>query len=731
MYRIGGKPMSEPKRTGLLQLLGNSLGCQFVIPVYQRNYTWAAEREGKQYFDDLQSVLKGDYKNHFMGIIIYLEKAIDFSSREFSIIDGQQRLTTTFLIIYAIKQLLVNCNDTEKVKQLEGQYLTNPYHNDKIKYKLKPLVADDDVYRCIVEDRMDEITDKESNVLKNYQYISNRLNELLLQGYDANAILMALDKLYVVCVPISEEDNAQKIFESINATGVKLTSADLIRNYLLMDLQSDVQEKYYADYWKKLEDNVSTDSKTLELFFRMYLAIKTYNLIPKNNVYREFVKWIEEHDTDIKDLFEDLLEYAKIFNLLMNKDVNKIDKKLKDAIEDFRKVNSDIPMAIVMEFYQIHRKGLISTDVFVSLICAINTYMIRRSLCDMNSQNISKLFPTVLKKVLEKCNGDYTDVLKYLNQEMVGNMASTSGSYMPTDKQMMELLLNANVYKRPALRIVLDRLELYNNPAPVNLNNLSIEHLMPQTPTEEWLEELDTDMETYLENLHRLGNLTLAAKKDNSKMSNLMWGYKNEVLKETAHLKLNLELMKIDKWDMAKIDIRTKELIEKICTIYPYPDVSVTQRIDDSIVDEMTALDMCVEVAISERPITCIRKRRTFKTEDNKKGYTVVSSKRYPQGDKEKYWFGYRDKRFEDIEDCDEQYMILGCRNKTLSVVRFPREFIEQNLGMLNTSVNSETGEISHYHIVIFKNPDGKMTMLLSKPALREIDISDYVVGEI
>lgn len=723
--------MSEPKRTGLLQLLGNSLGCQFVIPVYQRNYTWAAEREVKQYFDDLQSVLKGDYKNHFMGIIIYLEKAIDFSSREFSIIDGQQRLTTTFLIIYAIKQLLVNCNDTEKVKQLEGQYLTNPYHNDKIKYKLKPLVADDDVYRCIVEDRMDEITDKESNVLKNYQYISNRLNELLLQGYDANAILMALDKLYVVCVPISEEDNAQKIFESINATGVKLTSADLIRNYLLMDLQSDVQEKYYADYWKKLEDNVSTDSKTLELFFRMYLAIKTYNLVPKNNVYREFVKWIEEHDTDIKDLFEDLLEYAKIFNLLMNIDVNKIDKKLKDAIGDFRKVNSDIPMAIVMEFYQIHRKGLISTDVFVSLICAINTYMIRRSLCDMNSQNISKLFPTVLKKVLEKCNGDYTDVLKYLNQEMVGNMASTSGSYMPTDKQMMELLLNANVYKRPALRIVLDRLELYNNPAPVNLSNLSIEHLMPQTPTEEWLEELDTDMETYLENLHRLGNLTLAAKKDNSKMSNLMWGYKNEVLKETAHLKLNLELMKIDKWDMAKIDIRTKELIEKICTIYPYPDVSVTQRIDDSIVDEMTALDMCVEVAISERPITCIRKRRTFKTEDNKKGYTVVSSQIYPQGDKEKYWFGYRDKRFEDIEDCDEQYMILGCRNKTLSVVRFPREFIEQNLGMLNTSVNSETGEISHYHIVIFKNPDGKMTMLLSKPALREIDISDYVVGEI
>ena len=303
--------MSVPKRTGLLELLGTSLGCQFVIPVYQRNYTWNADKEVKQYLDDLESVLNNEYNNHFMGIIIYLEKAIDFSSREFSIIDGQQRLTTTFLIIYAVKQLLVEANDTDKVTQLEGQYLTNPYHSDKIKYKLKPLVSDDDVYRCIVENRMNDITDLNSNVLKNYEYIRNFLNGLLLKGYDANAILMALNKLYVVCVPISEEDNAQKIFESINATGVKLTSADLIRNFLLMDLQSDVQEDYYARYWKKLEENVSADSKILEMFFRMYLAIKMYTLVPKNNVYREFVKWINEQKIGIKDLFEDLLEYAK------------------------------------------------------------------------------------------------------------------------------------------------------------------------------------------------------------------------------------------------------------------------------------------------------------------------------------------------------------------------------------------------------------------------------------
>lgn len=700
-----------------------------MIPVYQRNYTWNAEKEVKQYLNDLESVLKGKFNNHFMGIIIYLEKAIDFSSREFSVIDGQQRLTTTFLIIYAVKQLLIESNDQIKVEQLEGQYLTNPYHSDKIKYKLKPLVSDDDVYRCIVEDRMDDITDKESNVLKNFLYIRKYLNDLILKGYDANAILMALDKLYVVCVPISEEDDAQKIFESINATGVKLTAADLIRNYLLMDLKSDVQEEYYAKYWKKMEENVSQYSKILELFFRMYLAIKTYTLVPKSNVYREFVNWIEANDKNIKDLFEELLDYAKVFNTLMNEPVSKINAKLRDSIVDFRKINSDLLMSIIMEFYCLYHKGVIDAIKMNELLASINAYIIRRSLCDMNSQNISKLFPTVLKKVLNKCNGQYENIVKILNQEMVGNNAGTSGSYMPTDKQMMEALYMGNVYKRPTLRIVLDRLELHQNSAPVDLSALSVEHLMPQTATEEWLEELDTDIETYQENLHRFGNLTLATKLDNSKMSNLKWEYKNEILKDTAHLTLNMELLPIEKWDLEHIDERTKNLINRVCGIYPYPDVNIAKSDDENTVDEMAALDRCVQV-IDGSDIKCVKKRRIFKSEDNEKGYFLLSSKMYPQGEKEKFWFGYRKNRFTDIEDCEEQYLILGCRNQTVTILKFPRSFIENYIERMNTSVDDE-GKVKHYHIVLFKNPDGKITMLLSKPDLVEIDISDYVVTEI
>lgn len=717
----------QPKRSGLLQLLRESAGSQFVIPVYQRNYTWSAGKEVKQYLDDLKSVILGDYKNHFMGIIIYLQRSIDFSSRELSIIDGQQRLTTTFLLLYAIRSFLSKNGDAAQVQQLDGQYLTNPYHVEKIKYKLKPLVADDDVYRCIVENRMNDITDTDSNVLKNYQYIEGYLNRLFLDGYDANAVLMALDRLYVVCVPISENDNAQKIFESINATGVKLTSADLIRNYLLMDLQSDIQEDYYKRYWKKIEDNVSSASQNLELFFRMYLAIKKFELTAKNNVYREFVQWKKEQDLETKELFEDLLKYAKIFNALINEDLSHIDGKLRAALEDFRKIKSDMPTPIMMEFYNLYMQGLISVDVLNELFWSINSYVIRRSLCDINSQNISKLFPTVLKKVLEECNGNYDNIVKFLNREMVGNTAGTSGSYMPTDRQMMEFLYSANVYKRPALRIVFDRIELYQNPAPVDLTTLSIEHLMPQTPTEEWLEELDTDAETYLEYLHRIGNLTLASKPDNSRMGNLNWKYKNEILKDTAHLTLNIDLMPIEKWNLAKIDERSKSLIEKICKIYPCPDIDMIKDNEDDIISETDTLDICVKMGITESDVKSVRLRRVYKAKDNSVGYVIASSKMYPQGDKEKYWFGYREKRFEDISECEQQYLILACRSRDVFGLKIPRSFILGRLDNLNISVDDD-GNITHYHIVIFRNSDGKITMLLSKPSVTEIDVSRYLI---
>lgn len=719
--------MSEPRKVGILDLLVGSSGAQFVIPVYQRNYTWKASSEVKQYLEDLENILNGRYKSHFLGIFIYLEKTINYASREYSVIDGQQRLTTTFLLLYAIKHLLIDEGNKEEAERLNGQFLINPY-SENAKYKLKPSVSDDDSYKCIVENRLEDIKDKNnSNVYKNYEYIIKFLINRIAADQQLTAILDALRHFYVVVIPVSEEENPQKIFESINATGVKLTSADLIKNYLLMNMTSADQEIYYSKYWEKIEENVSKDSKELEVFFRMYLAIKKYELVSKSNVYKEFVLWIEKNTISILDLFDDLLQYAKIYYFIHKQNINEIPKDLKEQIIDFRKINSDLVLPLYMELAKLYRNNQLNAEKLNECMLIINSYMIRRSICDFDSQNISRLFPAVLKKVIEKCKQSYEKIDTILSQELIAKNVNTSKSFMPTDSQMEELLSEANVYQRPALRIILDKIEIADNPAPVDLSSLSIEHLMPQTPTEEWLEELDTTKEEYDTYLHRLGNLTLAAKSDNSKMQNYMWEYKNEILRSTGHLKLNSDLLEIQRWNFDEIKKRTKKLIARICEIYPYPQIDLSDIHDESddIVNESTALEISRKKLINDSDIS-YQKNRIIKTKEDLNGYVFNSSKRYIQGEREKYWFGYRVKNIDEISMCRERFQVLVCRGKETITISIPIPFIEGIKDSLNYSLD-DNGEISHYHLVVFVDC-GHATLLLSKPELKEIDISSYMI---
>lgn len=565
-----------PIRTGLLDFIKNSTGSQFAIPVYQRNYTWTAGKEVKQYLDDLKSVLKNEYPNHFLGIIIYLDTPIDYATREFSVIDGQQRLTTTFLILYAIRAIMKEQNKKDAINNLDGQFLTNPFSNNyEMKYKLKPLVADEDAYQYIVNDKIEEIENKDSKIYKNYRYILNFIKELN-ERYDYNQILLALNKLYVVCIPLSKDDNSQKIFESINSAGLKLTASDLIRNFLLMDLSNDLQEKYYKDYWIELEKYLTDDSKKLEDFFRFYLAVKNKTLPNKNAIYKEFIKWykINENELEREGIFKDIIKYCKYYHEIYHKDLDVIENDLKGAISEFRKILSDMPAPFLMGFLDLYYNKQISVDQLSESIYIINNYLIRRALCDLDTSNISRMFPPLLKDVKEECNGDYSNIVDVLKKNLVFKNIN-NGMYVPDDKQLHDLIINSNMYKiKSTLRIFFDKLEHDNNPAPVNLKELNVEHLMPQTPTKEWYDELKINEDEYQRNVNRLGNLTLTAKIDNSKMQNKIWTYKNDILSDTSHLIMNQALLEKDIWDIEAITLRTEELIMEINRLFPYPQTN-------------------------------------------------------------------------------------------------------------------------------------------------------------
>lgn len=564
-----------PIRTGLLDFIQKSSGSQFVIPVYQRNYTWTANKEVKQYLEDLKSILNGEYNNHFLGIIIYIDTAIDFSTKEFSVIDGQQRLTTTFLILYAIRYIMKENKMDDEIVALDGQFLTNPFANERIKYKLKPLVADDDVYQLIINEKLENITNKNSTVYKNFVYIYKEI-KILNKEYDLNQILTALNQLYVVCIPLSEDDNAQKIFESINATGVKLTASDLIRNYLLMDMDSDLQEKYYKEYWMEIERLLGSDAKKLESFFRLFLAAKNYNLPNKNSVYNEFVKWYKkENQTFNKEMiFKEIIRYASFYSEVYYKDISSIATDLSKSIGEYRKTLSEMPAPLIMDLYDKYNQNLINIKQLSECIYVINNYLIRRALADLDTNAITRLFPTIIKDIESECKGNYNNITSILKKNLVYKNINNS-MYVPDDKQIHDLVVNANMYKnKAALRIFLDKLEHDNNPAPVNLSSLSIEHLMPQTPTKQWIEELNITEDEYQRNLNKLGNLTLAAKSDNSKMRNNPWEYKNEILKSTSHLIINQEILEKEQWNIEEINDRTEALISEINRLFPYPETS-------------------------------------------------------------------------------------------------------------------------------------------------------------
>lgn len=565
----------QPIRTGILDMLRNSTSVQYVIPSYQRNYTWKANVEVKKLLEDIDSVLVGKQSKHFLGIMIYLQQSSGMFRIECSVIDGQQRLTTIFLLLYALKEIMSDKGMKEEAEQLEDNYLINVTQQTD-RYKLKPLVSDDTVYQHIVRQEYDEIEDKHSNVYLNFKYIKSWL-EGKLNNHSVQDIFNALQNLYIVCIPIGIDDYPQKIFESINATGAKLTASDLIRNYILMPIPSEQQDAYYEKYWRKLESLISSDSKKLESFFRFFIMAKRGNMVNKNATYAGFVSWFEEKqkNTSVENIFKEVVRYATFNSMIFKDDIKALPKELQKPIEEYRMIKSEMPTPLLLEYFSINdkdnqtRKGITNTQL-ADIITTLNSYIMRRALCDMDTSSITRYFPTLLKETLNECDGDYTNIVTVFRKCLI-NENRGNAQEMPDDKKLMERIYNANMYSISAsVNVFFRKLESDHNSAPVDFSRLSIEHLMPQTATTQWLLELGTNRQAYEDNLNRLGNLTFASKPDNSKMSNNPWKYKKQILSSTAHLKMNQELLKKDRWTIDDIDERTTQLIKEIARLYPY-----------------------------------------------------------------------------------------------------------------------------------------------------------------
>src|SRR5690554_5210490 len=373
---------------------------QFVIPVYQRNYDWSTS-QCKQLLDDILEVGTSKKMNaHFIGSVVYVHDDVYTSSRikELTIIDGQQRLTTLTLIYLALYRLAIEMENEALVNEISETYLINKFAPEEEKLKLRPTENNDRAIKYLLRsDTEEEFTDF-SKVIDNFNYFNSRITE---ENFEF--VLNGLSKLMFVEVSLDrEKDDPQRIFESLNSTGLELTQADLIRNYILMGLKRRDQNKIYQDYWEVIEkyakDESSNKSRVSD-FIRDYLTVENNKIPNKSKVYMEFK---EKYPTTTVDELETTLNkiknLAKHYNKLINPK-NETDSDIRKQLEYINRLEINVAYPFLIRVYDDYTNQVIEKDIFVKILELIQTYTWRRFIVGLPTNALNKIFMNLYDKV--------------------------------------------------------------------------------------------------------------------------------------------------------------------------------------------------------------------------------------------------------------------------------------------------------------------------------------------
>jgi len=554
---------------------------RFIIPVYQRNYDWKTEN-CKQLFDDLVQVIRENKQSHFFGSIVSYAHLRD----EVVLIDGQQRITTVSLIIIAMinamKQGIMESEDSNLVDILQDTYIIDKYRKEERKVRLKPFRDDCNAFdRLIFNKEEDYVAD--SKVTHNYHYFYDRITNL--KELTMDELYRAIDSLEIIDIVLEPEhgDDPQLIFESLNSTGLDLTEADKIRNFILMGLQPDIQEKYYDDYWNKIENCTGSE---LDSFVRNYLTIET-GVIPNiRNVYQAFKAFAK--GKDIQQLLGQMLTYATAYKKLTTFDLG--DSEANEIAKRLDLLDMTVAYPFLMAFMIYASETGIYEKELVPVLSCIESFIFRRLMCDLPTNALNKIFATLHRFVVKnkKETDAYSDVVIYYLETR--KLSST----FPKDEEFLNGFTTKNIYAMRGKNksYLFERLEngssKEKNDIVGNIAEgiLTIEHIMPQTLSPWWKQELGVNFESIHEKwLHTISNLTLTGY--NSTYSNKSFTEKKTIENGflQSGLRLNQYVAKFDQWTEKELEIRKKDLSDKALKIWTYPLTSfVPVKKEDDVV---------------------------------------------------------------------------------------------------------------------------------------------------
>ena len=549
---------------------------QFSIPIYQRIYSWT-ENECERLWDDIMTTGSKNIPSHFIGSIMYIEKGLYHISNSdpLLVIDGQQRLTTVSLLLEALARKI----DDKKIidgfskRKIKEYYLTNPLEDGDRKYKLLLSQNDRSTYISIIE--QNEYPEEYSLRIKRiFEYFKDKINAL--SEDEIKNLWNGLLKLFIVDISLDRDhDNPQLIFESMNSTGKDLSQADLIRNFMLMRLDVEIQKKLYEYYWHPMEVEFGQEAYTtyFDSFMRHYLTMKTGTIPRIDEVYEEFKKYFHnQQNIDNEKELKELKKYAVYFcAIALDKEE---EKELKEAFSDLRDLKVDVSFPFLLELYNDYKENILSKENFIEIIRLIESYVFRRAICGIPTNSLNKTFASFSKSIRKE---------KYLESVKAHFNLMTSYRRFPNDEEFATELKYRDLYNFRSRSYWLRRLENFDRKERVNVNEYTIEHILPQNTNlnQEWIDALGQDWQKIQEKyVHTLGNLTLTGY--NTEYSDKFFTKKRDMkggFKESP-LKLNRGLANLDTWNEETILQRAENLSREALKVWKHP------TLDQNIIDE-------------------------------------------------------------------------------------------------------------------------------------------------
>lgn len=543
---------------------------QFIIPIYQRTYSWTLKECGQLWDDIIKTGGNDKVEGHFVGSVVYIERGLYQISSipQLLVIDGQQRLTTISLLLAAFGRALegsLESLDTTR-KKIDNYFLLNSEEENDLRYKLLLTQSDKDTLIRLIEGK--ELTDQKSGrIVENNQFFEDKIKN---SGVSLETLYKGIAKLIIVDISLDRDhDNPQLIFESLNSTGLELSQADLIRNYILMGLEPKEQSELYEDYWYEMEKSFGQSAyKThFDRFMRDYLTLKM-NRIPRlDEVYHEFKQYVHSQQAaTIQDIVADIYLFSKYFvSIALEKEP---DRELREAICDINALKVDVAYPLLLELYNDYANQKLLKEEFIEALRLIESYVFRRAICGIPTNSLNKTFAT-FNKVLDKAN--------YMESFKVALILMDSYRRFPTDDEFRRELLVKDLYNFRTRNYWLRRVENYDRKEKVNVEDYTIEHIMPQNEnlSEAWQQELGENWKQVHERyLHTLGNLTLTGY--NSELSDRPFIEKRNMQGGFADspIRLNRSLAVLEQWNEDEIKKRAEILSEQVVKVWAYPQVA-------------------------------------------------------------------------------------------------------------------------------------------------------------